>query len=78
MIAEQAGGNAVGRLTGGGTSTQGRGLACMEAAITDKGFDLRRSIMTRPAGAGRGAPKKGAASGRVPAAGKGQVKACSR
>ena len=37
----------------------GNGLACMEACIHDKGFDLLRSIMTQTASARTEAQKKG-------------------
>ena len=48
----------------------GQGLACMEAAIHERGFDLLRSIMTATAGARDEAQKKGSgASATVPAAG---------
>lgn len=46
----------------------GRGLACMEACIHDKGFDLLRRIMTSTAGAQPEAQKRGSASGPVRAA----------
>ena len=47
----------------------GQGLAFMEAAIHDKGFDLLRSIMTSTAGARVEAQKRGSrASATVPAA----------
>ena len=49
----------------------GRGLACMEAAIHDQGFELLRAIMTSTAGARPEAQKKGpvsaaATAGRTP------------
>jgi hypothetical protein len=48
----------------------GQGLACMESAIHDRGFDLLRSIMTATANARDEAQKKGSrASGTAPAAG---------
>ena len=57
----------------------GQGLACMEAAIHDKGFDLLRSIMTATAGARDEAQKKGSrASGTVPAAGRPSSRPASR
>jgi hypothetical protein len=40
----------------------GQGLACMEAAIHDKGFDLLRTLMTSTASARPEAQKKGSAS----------------
>jgi|HubBroStandDraft_1064217.scaffolds.fasta_scaffold745984_1 hypothetical protein len=46
----------------------GNGLACMEACIHDKGFDLLRSIMTQTASARTEAQKKGSASAVAPAA----------
>jgi DNA-binding IclR family transcriptional regulator len=46
----------------------GNGLACMEACIHDKGFDLLRSLMTQTANARSEAQKKGSASAVVPAA----------
>jgi DNA-binding IclR family transcriptional regulator len=46
----------------------GNGLACMEACIHDKGFDLLRSLMTQTASAQTEAQKKGSASAVVPAA----------
>jgi hypothetical protein len=46
----------------------GNGLACMEACIHDKGFDLLRSLMTQTASARGEAQKKGSASAVVPAA----------
>jgi DNA-binding IclR family transcriptional regulator len=45
----------------------GQGLACMEAAIHDKGFDLLRAIMTSTASARTEAQKKGSVSGTVAA-----------
>ena len=56
----------------------GQGLACMEAAIHDKGFDLLRSIMTATAGARDEAQKRGSASGIVPAAGRPSSRRASR
>jgi DNA-binding IclR family transcriptional regulator len=56
----------------------GQGLACMEAAIHDKGFDLLRSIMTATANARDEAQKKGPASGTVPAAGRRSSRRASR
>ena len=41
----------------------GQGLACIEACVHDRGFDLIRSIMTSTAGARPEAQKKGPASG---------------
>ena len=46
----------------------GQGLAFMEAAIHDRGFDLLRSIMTSTAGARDEAQKRGPASGTARAA----------
>jgi hypothetical protein len=46
---------------------EGYGLACMEACIHDKGFELLRSMMTSSASAQPEAQKKGSASGAVPA-----------
>jgi len=46
----------------------GKGLACMEACIHDKGFDLLRLLMTQTASARTEAQKKGSASAVVPAA----------
>lgn len=45
----------------------GQGLACMEACIHEKGFDLLRSIMASTASAQTEAQKKGSVSGSVPA-----------
>jgi hypothetical protein len=45
----------------------GQGLACMEACVHEKGFDLLRSLMTSTAGARPEAQKKGSASGDVAA-----------
>jgi len=45
----------------------GRGLACMEACIDQKGWDLLRTLMASTAGARAEAQKKGSASGGVPA-----------
>jgi DNA-binding IclR family transcriptional regulator len=56
----------------------GQGLACMEAAIHDKGFDLLRSLMTATANARDEAQKKGPASGLVPAAGRPSSRRASR
>ena len=56
----------------------GQGLACMEAAIHDKGFDLLRSLMAVTANARDEAKKKGSASGRVPVAGRASSKPASR
>jgi hypothetical protein len=56
----------------------GQGLACMEAAIHENGFDLLRSIMTATASARDEAQKKGSASGPVPAAGKPSSRRASR
>jgi hypothetical protein len=47
----------------------GQGLACMEAAIHERGFDLLRTILTATANAREEAQKKGSrASAVVPAA----------
>jgi len=46
----------------------GRGLACMETCIHDKGFGLLQAIMTSTASAQSEAQKKGSASGPAPAA----------
>jgi hypothetical protein len=48
----------------------GQGLACMEAAIHDKGFDLLRALMTSTASARPEAQKRGPAFGRAPAGGR--------
>ena len=45
----------------------GKGLACLEACIHDKGFELLRAMMSSAAGARPEAQKKGPASGPVPA-----------
>jgi len=45
----------------------GQGLACMEACVHEKGFDLLRGLMASTAGARPEAQKKGFASDRVPA-----------
>jgi len=45
----------------------GKGLACMEACIHDKGFGLLRSMMSSAASARTEAQKKGSACGPVPA-----------
>lgn len=51
----------------------GQGLACMEAAIHERGFELLRSMMTATAGARDEAQKKGSrVSAIVPAAAGGQ------
>jgi len=44
----------------------GHGLACMEACIHEKGWDLLRTLMASTAGARVEAQKKGSASGAVP------------
>ena len=69
LIAEQAVETlrAVDRAAEG--APHGQGLARMEAAIHDKGFDLLRSIMTSTVGARDEAQKRGPVSGTVPAAG---------
>jgi hypothetical protein len=46
----------------------GQGLACMEACIHDRGFDLLRTIMASSAGARPEAQKRGPASGPASAA----------
>jgi len=56
-------------------SPDGQGLACMEAAMPDKGFDLLRSIMTDRRRPGRGA-KKGACIRDCACGGKAKFKAC--
>ena len=56
----------------------GQGLACMEAAIHDKGFSLLRSIMTSTASARDEAQKKGPVSGTAPAAAVPSSKRASR
>jgi hypothetical protein len=57
----------------------GQGLARMEAAIHDKGFDLLRSILTATAGARDEAQKRGSrASGTAPAAGRPSSRRASR
>ena len=43
----------------------GKGLACLEAVIHDKGFDHLRGLMTLAAGARPEAQKRGSASGRA-------------
>jgi hypothetical protein len=47
---------------------QGQGLAYLEAAITDKGFEHLRNMMSLAANARDEAQKKGSASGDVRAA----------
>jgi hypothetical protein len=56
----------------------GRGLACMEACIHDKGFGLLRTIMTATAGARPEAQKRGSASGPAGAAGTRSSRRASR
>jgi len=48
----------------------GQGLACMEAAIHDQGFELLRAIMTSTASARSEAQKKGSASAAAATAGR--------
>jgi hypothetical protein len=43
----------------------GRGLACLEAVIHDKGFEHLRKLMTLAAGARPEAQKRGSAPGRA-------------
>lgn len=45
----------------------GQGLACLEAAIADKGFEHLRNLMSLAVNARDEAQKKGSASGGVPA-----------
>ena len=47
----------------------GQGLACMEACVHERGFELLRALMASTAGARPEAQKRGPASGVAPAAG---------
>jgi hypothetical protein len=47
---------------------QGRGLACLEKVVTERGFQHLRDLMTSALGARSEAQKKGSASEAVPAA----------
>ena len=56
----------------------GQGLACMERTIHENGFELLRHMMSSTAAARPEAQKRGAASGRAPAAAKRSSRRASR
>ena len=50
------------------TAPQGQGMACVESALFDKGFDHLRHMLQAAAASHDGAQKKGPAAWPVPAA----------